>query len=143
MYPTRLRAACATYCSSASDPRRDLARPREQVGRLVLGHRHPVALFHPALPSRGKPMVSAARAIVSSQAKPGAAGSAAADIGASARWTDSSVHMPSAEPWSAARNVARIPGGSITAAAPPCPTDTSPLIPAAAGLARYTTSGAT
>ena len=32
---------------------------------------------------------------------------------------------------------------SITAATPPCTTNTSPLIVSAAGLARYTTSGAT
>ena len=51
--------------------------------------------------------------------------------------------MPSAEPCSAARNVARTRGGSMTAATPPCTTNTSPLIPAPAGLARYTTSGAT
>ena len=51
--------------------------------------------------------------------------------------------MPSAEPCSAARKASRIRGGSITAATPPCTTNTSPLMPAAAGLARYTTSGAT
>ena len=37
--------------------------------------------------------------------------------------------MPSAEPCSAARNVARIRGGSMTAATPPCTTNTSPLTP--------------
>ncbi len=72
-----------------------------------------------------------------------AGGAAPADIGPSARLTESSVHMPSAEPFSAAWKVARIRGGSITAATPPCTTNTSPLIPAAAWLARYTTSGAT
>ena len=88
-------------------------------------------------------MVSAARASVSSQAKPaeggppgGPSAGSAPNTGASARCTESSVHMPSAEPWSAASTVARIRGGSITAATPPCTTNTSPLIPAAAGLAR-------
>ena len=51
--------------------------------------------------------------------------------------------MPSAEPCSAARKAARILGGSITAATPPCTTNTSPLMPAAPGLARYTTRGVT
>jgi hypothetical protein len=51
----------------------------------------------------------------------------------SARPTDSSVHMPSAE---SARNAARIRGGSSTAATPPCTTNTSPFIASPAGLAR-------
>jgi hypothetical protein len=80
-------------------------------------------------------MVSSASATVSSHAKP-AAGSSAADIGPSALRTASSDHMPSAEPCSAARKTVRIRGGSITAATPPWTTNTSPLIPAAAGLAR-------
>ena len=62
------------------------------------------------------------------------------DSPASARCTDSSVHIPSAE---SDRNTARIRGGSSTAATPPCTTNTSPLIASPAGLARYTTSGAT
>ena len=49
------------------------------------------------------------------------------------RRTESSVHMPSAEPCSPARKAARILGGSITAATPPCTTNTSPLMPAAPG----------
>jgi hypothetical protein len=65
------------------------------------------------------------------------------DSPASARPTESSVHIPSVEPCSAAVNTARIRGGSITAATPPCTTNTSPLIASPAGLARYTTSGAT
>jgi hypothetical protein len=58
---------------------------------------------------------------------------AADDSPASASPTASSVHMPSAAP---DRNVARICGGSITAATPPCTTNTSPVIASAAGLAR-------
>jgi len=65
------------------------------------------------------------------------------DIPASARCTDSSVHIPSGEPCSAAENTARIRGGSMTAATPPCTTNTSPLMPSPAGLARCTTRGAT
>jgi hypothetical protein len=65
------------------------------------------------------------------------------DSPASARPTDSSVHIPSAEPCSAAVNTARIRGGSITAATPPCTTNTSPLIASPAGLARYGASGST
>jgi hypothetical protein len=59
---------------------------------------------------------------------------------ASARSTDSSVHIRSG---ASDRNTARVRGGSITAATPPCTTNTSPVIASAAGLARYTTSGAT
>jgi hypothetical protein len=62
------------------------------------------------------------------------------DSPASARPTDSSVHIPSG---ASERYTARIRGGSITAATPPCTTNTSPLIASPAGLARYTTSGAT
>lgn len=62
------------------------------------------------------------------------------DSPASARPTDSSVHIPSAE---SDRNTEPIRGGSITAATPPCTTNTSPVIASPAGLARYTTSGAT
>jgi hypothetical protein len=68
---------------------------------------------------------------VSSHAKP-----ANDDSPDSARPTDSSVHMPSSEPCSEAWNAARIRGGSITAATPPCTTNTSPLIASPAGLAR-------
>jgi len=57
---------------------------------------------HPAPPSSCalNPIVSLAGASVSSQAHPDAPGAAgdAADIGPSARRTDSSVHVPSAEP---------------------------------------------
>jgi hypothetical protein len=87
-------------------------------------------------------MVSLASARVSSHAKP-AADVASPKAGLSAARTDSSVHMPSGEPCSLARNTARIRGGSSTAATPPCTTNTSPLIVSAAGPARYTTSGAT
>jgi len=90
----------------------------------------------------GKPIVSVASARVSSHAKP-AAGAASPKAGLRAACTDSSVHMPSGEPCSAAWNAARIRGGSSTAATPPCTTNTSPLIVSAAGPARYTTSGAT
>src|SRR6516165_2866034 len=130
----------------------ELAGPGEHRRDLRVGHRDPVALLHPAvprsLPGAPKPMVSVARARVSSQAKPACGGAPSApsgpgNSGPSARCTESSVHMPSAEPYSAASTVARIRGGSITAATPPCTTNTSPLIPAAAGPARYTTSGAT
>jgi len=62
------------------------------------------------------------------------------DSPASARSTDSSVHIPSG---ASDRNTARIRGGSITAATPPCTTNTSPLSASPAGLARYTTRGAT
>jgi hypothetical protein len=62
------------------------------------------------------------------------------DSPASARPTDSRVHIPSG---ASDRNTARIRGGSITAATPPCTTNTSPLRASPAGLARYTTSGAT
>jgi hypothetical protein len=62
------------------------------------------------------------------------------DIPASARPTDSTVHIPSG---ASDRNTARTRGGSITAATPPCTTNTSPLIASPAGLARCTTSGAT
>src|SRR4029077_1171750 len=63
------------------------------------------------------------------------------NTGPSAAATESSVHIPSGVP--EARNTERTRGGSITAATPPCTTNTSPLIASAAGLARYTTSGAT
>ena len=49
-----------------------------------------------------KPMVSVARASVSSQANPAEPG-VLLNIPDRARCTDSSVHMPSAEPCSAAR----------------------------------------
>jgi hypothetical protein len=62
------------------------------------------------------------------------------DSPASARPTDSGVHIPSG---ASERNTARSRGGSSTAATPPCTTNTSPLIASPAGLARYTTSGAT
>src|SRR5215468_8422821 len=127
----------------------ELARAGQEGGYLAGRHGDPVALLHRAVPA-SKPIVSAARAIVSSQAKPAGGGppggpsaGSAPNTPASARCTESSVHMPSAEPWPAASTVARIRGGSITAATPPCTTNTSPLIPAAAGPARYTTSGAT
>ena len=84
-------------------------------------------------------MVSVASVRVSSHRKP-TAGAPSPNAGLSAACTDSSVHMPSGV---AAWNAARIVGGSITAATPPCTTNTSPLIVSAAGLARYTTSGAT
>jgi hypothetical protein len=93
-------------------------------------------------PGAGKPMVSLARARVSSHAKP-AAGVASPKAGLSAARTDSSVHMPSGEPCPPARNTARILGGSSTATTPPWTTNTSPLIGSAAGPARYTTNGAT
>jgi hypothetical protein len=76
-------------------------------------------------------MVSVASASVSSHMKP-----VPDDSPASARPTDSSVHMPSGEPCSPAWNTERIRGGSSTAATPPCTTNTSPLMASAAGLAR-------
>ena len=116
---------------------RVLLRRRTRTGRRaeLPAHLHRLdrAVPGPWLkPSRaGNPMVSVASASVSSHMKP-----AADDSPASARPTESSVHMPSAEPCSAAWNVARIRGGSITAATPPCTTNTSPVIASAAGLAR-------
>ena len=85
-------------------------------------------------------MVSVASSMVSSHRKP-IEGAPSPNAGPSAACTDSSVHMPSAVPEE--RNTERILGGSITAATPPCTTNTSPLIVSAAGPARYTTSGAT
>src|SRR5215471_5404932 len=119
----------------------ELAGGGQELGDLGLGHGDLVPLLHWL-----NPIVSVARASVSSQANPagGPPGAAAAgNTGSSARRTASSVHMPSAEPCSAARNVARTRGGSMTAATPPCTTNTSPFTASAAGLARYTTSGAT
>ena len=84
-------------------------------------------------------MVSVASVRVSSHRKP-TAGARSPNAGLSSSCTDSSVHIPSGEE---AWNTVRIRGGSITAATPPCTTNTSPLIESAAGLARYTTSGAT
>ena len=55
------------------------------------------------------------------------------DSPASARPTDSSVHIPSG---ASDRNTARIRGGSSTAATPPCTTNTSPVTASPAGLAR-------
>src|SRR5271155_357734 len=59
-----------------------------------------------------EPIVSAANPSVSSQANP-AVGGSLADIGARALATASRVHMPSAQPYSLARNTVRTCGGSI------------------------------
>jgi len=75
---------------------------------------------------------------VSSHAKPAALPSPV-KAGPMASATESSVHMLA----SAVRNTVRTRGGSITAATPPCTTNTSPLIASPAGPARYVTSGAT
>jgi len=80
-------------------------------------------------------MVSVASSSVSSHRNP-TEGAPSPNAGPSAEPTASSVHMPSAEPCSAAWKAVRILGGSITAATPPCTTNTSPLIVSAAGLAR-------
>ena len=67
------------------------------------------------------------------QAKPGESGELSANAPSSASCTAGSVHMPSGV---SARKTARMLGGFITAATPPCTTNTSPLIRSAAGLAR-------
>ena len=77
-------------------------------------------------------MVSVASSSVSSHRKP-TEGAISPNAGPSAEATESSVHMPSGV---SARNTERTRGGSITAATPPCTTNTSPLIVSAAGPAR-------
>src|SRR5262249_28415118 len=116
-----------------------LARPGEQGACLGGGDPGPGALLLWLYP-----MFSGASARASSQAKPARAPAAVfLKRGSKARCTDSGVHIPSADPCSEACTVARIRGGSMTAATPPCTTNTSPLTCSAAGLDRYTTSGAT
>jgi hypothetical protein len=82
-----------------------------------------------------------ASSIVSPQKKP--TSGARSRYGSSAPRTASGVHIPSADPCSAAWNTSRSRGGSSTAMTPPCTTNTSPLKASASGPDRYTTSGVT
>src|SRR5262249_817364 len=95
---------------------------------------------HPAPPPSGavNPIVSLASASVSSQANPAApGGGAAADIGPSARRTDSSVHMPSAEPCSAPTKPPPIAPRPL----PPPPPPSAPPLRVAAARARHAPHG--
>src|SRR5215475_5808825 len=106
----------------------NLAPSRQEVGCLLRRHRDPVALLHEPPP---KPIVSLASDNVSSQAKPADRPAPLKD-GPTASATESSVHISP----SRARKTSRTLGGSITAATPPCTTNTSPLIAAPPGPAR-------
>src|SRR6185437_14238623 len=100
------------------------------LGDFGLGHGDLVALLHEPPP---KPIVSSASTRVASLAKPLPLPS---KWPSSAAATESGVHMPVGEPCSAAWKTVLSLGASITAAIPPCTTNTSPLIWSAAGLAR-------
>src|SRR5262249_26004687 len=113
----------------------DLVACGQERSGLLSRHRDQLPLFHEALPN---PIISVASDSVSSHANPAPVPSPV-NAGPIAAATESAVHICA----SGARNTARTRGGSMTAATPPWTTNTSPLIAAADGLARYVTNGAT